>query len=164
MRQLYASLMQINPSDDWLKTGWAGDSQTRARLVDSVLYHVFVSKQCILCSALSHKGYLTLPHVTSIRDSFYLELSPTALSGCRLAASRLVASRLLVSNYVTRRFSNIKGCLQNVNKNSICHNNRSHFSYVKLLFLFLKAKLCSPNRLVTRECVSAGRILFPWSF
>ena len=49
--------------------------QTRTRLVDSVLYHVFVSKQCILCSALSHKGYLTLPHVTSIRDSFYLELS-----------------------------------------------------------------------------------------
>ena len=63
MRLLYAyDVNKWYPSDDWLKTGWAGDSQTRTRLVDSVLYHVFVSKQCILCSALRHKGYLTLPY------------------------------------------------------------------------------------------------------
>ena len=78
-----------NPSDDWLNTGWAGDSQTRTRLVDSVLYHVFVSKQCILCSALRHKGYLTLPYVTLIRDSFYWAgaSQPRVLSrrGCSLA-------------------------------------------------------------------------------
>ena len=28
----------------------------------SVLYHVFARKQCILCSALRHKSYLTLPN------------------------------------------------------------------------------------------------------
>ena len=35
----------------------------------SVLYHVFARKQCILCSALRHKSYLTLSlYVTSIRE------------------------------------------------------------------------------------------------
>ena len=29
----------------------------------SVLYHVFARKQCILCSALRHKSYLTIPFV-----------------------------------------------------------------------------------------------------
>ena len=30
----------------------------------SVLYRMFAQKQCILCSALHHKSYLTLPYVT----------------------------------------------------------------------------------------------------
>ena len=29
----------------------------------SVLYHVFARKQCILCSALRHKSYLTLLYI-----------------------------------------------------------------------------------------------------
>ena len=40
----------------------------------SVLYHVFTRKQCILCSALRHKSYLTLPWKLSC-----------SLLGCRLA-------------------------------------------------------------------------------
>ena len=128
-----------------------------------ILFYITCSLVNNAFSVLHYVIKVTLHYLTLHRFGIHStwNFSPMALSGCRLAASRLVASRLLVSNYVTRRFSNIKGCLQNVNKNSICHNNRSHFSYVKLLFLFLKAKLCSPNRLVTRECVSAGRILFP---
>ena len=56
----------------------------------SVLYHVFITLQCILCSALRHKSYLTLLCVTSIRDFFCLgRLYATALLGCCLAPSRL---------------------------------------------------------------------------
>ena len=118
--------------------------------MDSVLYRVFVSKQCILCSALRHKGYLTLPYVSSIRDSFSLELTCTALSGCRLAASRL-----LVGNYVQRRFSKliIKGCLQNVNKNS-CLLQLITFFLRKTAVPFLKATLCSPKKLELRRIIS----------
>ena len=139
------------PYDDLLKTGWAGDSQTRTLLVDSVLYRVFVSTQCILCSALRHKGYLTLPYVSSIRDSFSLELTRTALSGCRLAASRL-----LVGNYVQRRFSKliIKGCLQNVNKNSSLLQQLITFFRRKTAVPFLKATLCSPKKLELRRIIS----------
>ena len=36
------------------------------------LYHVFAQKQCILCSALYHKSYLTVLNVPSIRDPFSL--------------------------------------------------------------------------------------------
>ena len=32
----------------------------------SVLYHVFALKQCIVCSALHHKSYLTLLYVALI--------------------------------------------------------------------------------------------------
>ena len=34
--------------------------------------HLFARKQCILCSALRWKSYLTLPYVTPLRDSFCL--------------------------------------------------------------------------------------------
>ena len=34
--------------------------------------HVFTQKQYILCSALHHKSYLTLPYLTSLRDSLCL--------------------------------------------------------------------------------------------
>ena len=81
--------MQLNPPDDWLKTAGMSTGLTNPRTARgfSVVYHLFARKQCILCSALRHKSYLTLPYVTSIRDSS--ELSRTALLGCRLAASRL---------------------------------------------------------------------------
>ena len=55
MRQLYAYDDDV---EDWLKTGWARDSQTVRGF--SVLYHLFARKQSILCSALRHKSYLTL--------------------------------------------------------------------------------------------------------
>ena len=34
--------------------------------------HVFATKQCILCSTLRHKSYLTLPYVTSLLNSFHI--------------------------------------------------------------------------------------------
>ena len=89
----YTRMLQMNPPDDWLKTGWAQDSQPSTRLVDSLLFHVFARKRCILCSVLCH---LTLPYVTSLRDSFclatfahgFIRLSPRSLAssqGCSLA-------------------------------------------------------------------------------
>ena len=50
----------IHPTISWRRDEQGTHKHTR--LVDSVLYHVFVSKQCILCSALRHKGYLTLAY------------------------------------------------------------------------------------------------------
>ena len=83
--------------------GWRRDEQGTHKHThgswNSVLYHVFVSKQCILCSALRHKGYLTLPYVTSIRDSFYWAgaSQPRVLSrrGCSLAIMFKVDSQIL---------------------------------------------------------------------
>ena len=66
-----------------------------------VLYHVFITlKQCILCSVLRHKSYLTLPCVNRFKIFSALELSCKALFGCRLAPSRLRRGKLplLISN------------------------------------------------------------------
>ena len=66
--------------------------------------HVFAKKQCILCSALCHKRYLTLPYVTSLRDSFclgtfahgFIMLSPSSLA----ALQPRVFESLIVGNEV----------------------------------------------------------------
>ena len=59
---------------------------------------VFARKQCILCSSLRHKSYLTLLFVTLIRDSFNPRsgdlfclgtFAHGFIIGCRLAASLL---------------------------------------------------------------------------
>ena len=63
----HTRMMQINPPDYWLKTGWTQDSQVRTRLVDSLF--------CITCSLENNAFfvlwffflyYLTLLYVTSI--------------------------------------------------------------------------------------------------
>ena len=57
---------------------------------------LFATRQCILCSTLRHKSYLTLPYVTSLLDSFrigtfahgFIMLLPRSLAstkGCSLA-------------------------------------------------------------------------------
>ena len=90
MRQPYA--YDANEStrrlvEDEMSTGLTNTHTARGF---SDLYHAFARKQCILGYALLHKSYPTLPYyVTSIRDFSALELSRTALLGCRLAASRL---------------------------------------------------------------------------
>ena len=96
-----------------------------------ILFYITCSLVNNAFSVLHYVIKVTLHYLTLHRFGIHStwNFSPMALSGCRLAASRFVASRLLVGNYVQRRFSNIKGCLQNVNKNSICYNNWSHFSY-----------------------------------
>ena len=63
MRQLYAwyaYVAKVNPPNDWLKRGWARDSQTRTRLVDSLF--------CITCS-LENNAYSIL-RFTTLSDSF----------------------------------------------------------------------------------------------
>ena len=67
----------------------------------SVLYHVFARKQCILCSALRHKSYLTLSYMLHRFENLELPgtLPHAALLGC---ASPFV--RLLVRNYYKTEF------------------------------------------------------------
>jgi len=72
MRQLYAYVANESTRrlvEDGMNTGLT-NKQTAPGF--SVQYHVFARQQCILCSALRHKSYLTLPYVTSRRDSFCL--------------------------------------------------------------------------------------------
>ena len=78
MRQLYA--FDANEStrrlaEDGMSTGLTNTHTARGF---SVLYHVFARKQCILCSALRHKSYLTLCYIDS-RTWNFLELSRTPL-------------------------------------------------------------------------------------
>ena len=65
MQQLYAYVARESTQrlvEDWMSTGLTNMHAARGF---SVLYHVFAQKQCILCFALHHKSYLTLPYVTS---------------------------------------------------------------------------------------------------
>ena len=73
--------------------GWRRDKHTNLHMARgfSVLYHVFARKQCILCSSLRHKSYLTLPYVTSLPDSF--SLGTFALGFTRLPPGSLASSR-----------------------------------------------------------------------
>ena len=67
--------------------------------------HVFAKKQCILCSTLRHKSYLTLPYVTSLLNSFRLEtfahgfitLLPRSLASSR-SCSLAIKSILIYSS------------------------------------------------------------------
>ena len=104
MRQRYA--YDANESTRRLVEGGmsTGLTNTPTARGFSVLYHVFITlKQCILCSALRHKSYLTLLCVTSIRDFFCLGtftqgsiwLPPRTLAssrGCSLVINMLTVS------------------------------------------------------------------------
>ena len=100
MRQLYA--FDANEStrrlaEDGMSTGLTNTHTARGF---SVLYHVFARKQCILCTALRHKSYLTLSTLHRFEN---LELPGTfahaALLGC---ASNFL--RPLVRNYCKTEF------------------------------------------------------------
>ena len=86
MRQLYA--YDANEStrrlvEDRMSTGFT-NMHTASGF--SIVYHVFARKQWVLCSALRHKSNLTLYlmlHRFEIHSA--LEISRTALLGCRLA-------------------------------------------------------------------------------
>ena len=86
--------------EDGMSTGLTNTHTARGF---SVLYHVFAWKQCILCSALHHKSSLTLPYVTSLRDSFclgtfvhgFIRLPP-----CSLASSRDCSLAIHVLNII----------------------------------------------------------------
>ena len=78
-------MMQMNPPDDWLKTGWARDSQTRTRLMDSLF--------CIKCSVennvVSVLHYVIKVTLHCLRDSFCLG---TSVHGFILLPPRSLAS------------------------------------------------------------------------
>ena len=89
MRELYAyvSIESTRQSvEDGMSTGLTNTHTARG---SSVLYNMFARKKYILCSALLHKSYLTLPYVTSLQDSFCLGTFAHSFIACRLAATRL---------------------------------------------------------------------------
>ena len=63
----YTRMMQIQSTrrlvEDWMSTGLINTHRVRGF---SVLYHVFARKQCILCSVLRHKSYLTVYFTLSL--------------------------------------------------------------------------------------------------
>ena len=86
MLQLYA--YDANEStrrlvEERMSTGF---TNTRTARGFSIVYHVFARKQWILCSALCHKSCFTL-YLMLNRFEIHstLEISRTALLGCRLA-------------------------------------------------------------------------------
>ena len=86
--------MQMNLLEDWLKTGWARDSQTRTRLFDS-LFCITRSLESNVFSVLHDVIKVTLHYYIMLhRFEFFsaLELSRTALLGCHLDRS-LASSR-----------------------------------------------------------------------
>ena len=92
MRQLYTyganeSTRQL--VEEGMSTGL---TNTHTAYGFSVLYHVFALKQCIVCSALRHKSYLTLLYVALIRDSFCLGTFVHSLD-IRLLPHSLASSR-----------------------------------------------------------------------
>ena len=91
VRQLYAYVANESTRrlvEDGMSTKLTNTHKARGF---SDLYHVFPRKQCILYSALRHKCYLTLPYVTSLRDSFclgtfargFIRLPPRSLASSR---------------------------------------------------------------------------------
>ena len=82
--------------EDWLKTGWAKDSQTRTRLVDS-LFCITCSFENNTFSVLHHVIKVTLYYLLSHRFEIHsaLKLSRTALLGCRLAAKTRGCSSII---------------------------------------------------------------------
>ena len=82
MRQLYAwyaYVAKVNPPNDWLKRGWARDSQTRTRLVGSLF--------CITCS-LENNAFCVLRYTTLCYIASRFILPPHSLAslrGCSLA-------------------------------------------------------------------------------
>ena len=81
-----------NPPDDWLKTGWARDSQTRTRLVDSLI--------CITCS-LENNELSVLHYVINValhywvlhRFEIFSAPGTIALGYIRLPPRSLASSR-----------------------------------------------------------------------
>ena len=91
MRQLYTYVADESARrlvEDGMSTGLTKKKKVREY---SVLCHVFARKQCILCSGLRHKSYLTLTKTALcyMASSFILlGIFAHALLGCRLAALR----------------------------------------------------------------------------
>ena len=74
MRQLYAwyaYVAKVNPPNDWLKRGWARDSQTRTRLVGSLF--------CITCS-LENNAFCVLRYTTLCYIASRFILPPHSLA------------------------------------------------------------------------------------
>lgn len=89
----HTRMLQINPADDWLNEheGWTQDSQALTRFLDSLFYHVFPRKQCILCSALRRK--CCLHYYMLHRCEFFSAPGTISHGPIRLAPLSLASSR-----------------------------------------------------------------------
>ena len=114
-----------NPLDDWLKTGWARDSQTRTRLVDSLI--------CITCS-LENNAFSVLHYVMvalhySMLHRFEIFSAPGTIAhgSIRLPPRSLASSRgcsLAISTQAFMMWSvmRVKGSLLTGPRNSDTSN------------------------------------------
>ena len=66
----------------------------------SVLYHVFARKQCSVCR---HNCYLTLPYVTSLRDSFWAWNFHARLYYAAASQPRVFGRLLLAISFAPQR-------------------------------------------------------------
>ena len=73
-----------DPPDDWLKTGWARDSQTRTRLVDSLI--------CITC-LLENKAFSVLHYVMLHRFEIFSAPGTVVHGSIKLPPCSLASSR-----------------------------------------------------------------------
>ena len=95
----------MNPCNVWRRDESMGLTNTHKACGFSVLYHVYAKKQCILCSSLCHKCYLTnLCHITSrfiLPWNFCMWLFQAA------ALQPHIFVRLLVGNETKYRHNNL---------------------------------------------------------
>ena len=59
----HTHMRQMNPPNDWLKTGWTRNSQARPRLVDSLF--------CITCS-IENNAFSVLDYVIKVTLHYYM--------------------------------------------------------------------------------------------
>ena len=81
----------IDPPDDWLKTGWAPDSQTRTRLVDSLIF-ITCSLENNAFSGL-HYVMVALHYSMLHRFEIFSALGTIAHGSIRLPPRSLASSR-----------------------------------------------------------------------
>ena len=96
--------MQMNPTEDWLKTEWARHSQTRARLVDSLLF-ITCSLENNVFSVLHYVIKVTLHYLKLHRFEIHSALkvlSGTSLLGFRREAASSLAKTVKLKAFICK--------------------------------------------------------------
>ena len=102
MRQLYAYVANES-TRRWRQDAYETHKRAHGSWILCSVSRVR-SKTCILCSALRYKSYLTLPHVTSLRDSFCLGTFAHVFARLLVGNKDKTWSRVLVRGVVYKRF------------------------------------------------------------
>ena len=138
MRELYAYVADESSRrlvEDGMSTELTNSQTALDYLFCIKCWAVSALKQRILCSALRHKSYLVMLHHFEIHSA--LELSRTALLGCRLADARL-----LVGNYNEGNLRNLPSLWKTKNGRNqpwamTWTNYLMHEPYLQAIFLKL---------------------------